>query len=209
MEGTILGRILALLDSLHGEAKLDVLESALAETNKALGVHQAKARNGAGGERVACKAIGLRWNKASASGCDAWDAQGRAVELKCFNYSKRAAQANINYRLPRRKKSENDTAYRKRVTQYYHTNYPGGHYWVMLKKQSTVYVQHWHLGGTEFARILDSYLTAHPGCENLNLGSKYCKTCTLPHRAVAISQHAKLPQRVQGQCRNGMYNIVW
>lgn len=169
---------------LTASQQLDFYEAARAQTAQRLEIHESKMTNGTQGERVACNALKLTWNKDSVHGVDGWNSKGEGIELKCFK--KAAKRANINYKVPERKPDEGVAVWANRVRQHYTKTVPGGHYWVLLSGASTKYETSWHIPAISFATAMYAWCLSNPNGKTINLGAAYCKTCKLPHRVMEI-----------------------
>ncbi len=195
------------LAALPDDDKLDLLERKRFEIARAMKINESKMTNGTHAERIVCKNLGLKWNASEMNGCDGWDSEGLAVEIKSFKNS--ATRANVNYKFPKRNTKETDNAYAERVYKHYIDTSPGGHYWVMLSHGATQYQQHWFVDNTRFAEAIRTLLLEKPNTDGVNFGCAYCKDCKLPHRLIEISKIlndkdklARFPQEVKGRCHN-------
>ena len=205
--------IRAALKTLSNEQQLQLLETLRFEVSENMQIHESKMTNGTQGERVACNHLGLQWNSKTVNGCDAWDARGRPVELKCFKAS--ATRANINYVRPARKHGLTDAQYETALRSHYLKEASGGHYWVCLSHGSTQYKQHWFLDGTRFAEAI-ILLWKRDKKTKFNLGGAYCKHCKIPHRVNELSRAIndatrplKLPFRVAQHCYNQPVKVTY
>lgn len=202
------------LASLSNAEKLEILEQKRYEVSQALNIHESKMTNGTQGERVACEHLGLEWNSSSMNGCDAWDENGKGVELKCFKTS--AKRANVQYKFPVRKKVETDAVYAARVSGHYAESSPGGHYWVLLSNGSTRYKQHWFVDSARFAEAIQGLLLAEPSKATMNFGCQYCKDCGIPHRIDWLSKMfnnkaipIRFPKTIASRCFNQEVKIKY
>lgn len=201
-------KLKAILQGMTFNEKINALEQLRAELAAEEGVHESKMTNGTQGERVACEKLGLKWNRKTVHGADAWNIQGQAVELKCFQAS--ATRANVKYELPKRIDKDTDEQHADRVRDHWLKKAPGGHYWVKLSHGSTRYITHWYVSGSSFANAMRAWALEHPNCTEVNLGSVYCRTCKHPHRLKVIAERLNnatspveqnFPKRVKGQCK--------
>lgn len=153
-------------------------EDSLQVANKILGqligtTHIQKVHGGGLAELEACRAIGLKWVSEDAHGADAFDKDGRRVELKCTGVksatSKTAGKCNINYKFP-----ENVDIY----MHFAHSReYAGGHYWVIMNANKTE-VRWWvHIPQQHLANYVREYIPQHPGKMAANFGSTLCRKC--------------------------------
>jgi hypothetical protein len=183
----------AALAPLSDAEKLQLLEELRFEVGAAMKISESKLTNGTQGERVACAHLNLEWNGKTVNGCDAWDENGKPVELKCFKST--ATRANVSYVFPKRNRVETDAEYARRVYKHYRDSCAGGHYWVLLANGSTKYKCHWYVDGKRFALAVRAFLLANPKKDRINLGSNYCKDCKVPHRLDTIAGILKDPKR--------------
>lgn len=165
------------------EEQLLVLNAALARLASTATVK--KLHSGGLPELVACHALGLRWESESAHGADAYDAQGRGVELKTIQLGKRATRTNVNYVYPR------DTD----VVQHYARSpaYAGGHYWVAMNGRKTKVLWHTYFTQREFADLVAKRLLANPIEVRVNFGSTLCPRC---RRCPRFDELHQLPKHV-------------
>lgn len=206
--------ITSALRTLTKEQQLQLLETLRFEVSQSMQIHESKMTNGTQGERVACAHLGLRWNAQKVNGCDAWDDENRAVEIKCFKSS--ATRANINYVLPTRKPGSTDAQYETQLRQHYQTEANGGHYWVCLSHGSTRYKQHWFVNGDRFAEAIILMWKRDTSKTKFNLGGGYCKHCSVPHRVNELarsindtSKPLRLPNRVAQHCFNRPVKVTY
>lgn len=201
-------KLRAVLQGKTFNEKMNELEQLRAELAAEEGVHESKMTNGTQGERVACERLGLRWNSQTVHGADAWDAQNRAVELKCFKAG--ATRANVSYTIPARLPTDTPQQHSIKVRDHCLKMAPGGHYWVKLSHGSSRYVEHWYVPGASFASAMQAWALAHPDLTKLNLGGIFCKSCYKPHRLVEITARLNdtanptrhtFPEKVEGQCK--------
>jgi hypothetical protein len=118
-------------------------------------------------ELIVCKALNLRWVSDKIHGADAYDAHGRAVELKTFAITKGKTKGiSINYTC---KETRTDT-----LQHYASSNFAGGHYWVAMNGRKTDVLWAVHLSQKDFLNLLREKETHKL---RLNFGSTLCNVC--------------------------------
>jgi len=153
----------------------------------------AKVNGGACSELYACMQIkDLKWNSGENNGADAYDEQGRGVELKTFHY-RRTKNCNAHLTFPDRRSNESDDEYRARVIEHFRTSpkYEGGLRIVAMDKNKSR-VHHWYNLPREILPYLaENFLLKHPKGKEINITGKPCKKCHLIHRMAQMQAAAK------------------
>ena len=167
-------------------------------------VCSAKLNGGASSELYACMAMtDLTWNGAENNGADAYDKQGRGVELKTFAYRKKKC-CNAHITFPARAKDEDDQTFRERVVQHFRESkkYVGGLRMVAMSKSKSV-VHHWYVLPREILpRLAETFLLKHPKDKELIVNGTPCNKCGLVHRMAQMQRAASQGQAqllVQGR----------
>jgi hypothetical protein len=185
-------RIKRLFDELYPDERERMLAAArlMYAYGRTLDYSNGRLSNHGVGEAIAALHLGLRHNAASLQGADAYDAEGRSVELKVSEVDDADASSthktSFNYELPRRRSKEPVAEHSARVQRHYAEEVAsGGHAFVVLHHCSVV--RSYRLGADYMAALLAAY--ARQNRRSVNFGCVACRTCGQYHRINAM-QHA-------------------
>lgn len=133
-------------------------------------------------EMLACKHLGLTWNRKNIHGCDATDRHGHKVEIKTAMIRGLDGKENINFNYAVKKT-------RAETLQHYGSEeFKGGHYWVGMNADKTEVLWYVHISQVRFLEIL---LELKSLSKPINLGSNLCKVCKRCPRADKYAGLAK------------------
>ncbi len=200
-----------ILNSCTNKERESILNEIIYYVSEKNNININKLTNGSISENLVCSYLKFKWNKNSVHGADCFDNNGKKIEIKTFlmpTKNSKTKRANVNYRLPIKKKKETQEQYYEKIKLFIENN-EGGHVWASLNRGKTSVINCWIIDSKKFSiAIVDkckiNFQKTNENLKSLNFGCNICNNCGKLHRieniVKLVNEESLIPKRIKQNC---------